>query len=527
MGAHGITLVATMTSPKSACPDCHQLASRIHSDYPRTLADLPWSTMPIPLRLTVRRFFCTTGPCGRQTFTERLPTRAPLSARTTPRLSHAHATTGLALGGAAGARQLGRQGMPGSRNTVRRRVRHLPTPAYPPPEIIGLDDWAWRKGHRYGTIVVDLERGCPIDVLEDRLIDTVAHWLQGHPEVKVVARDRAEAYAAGMRQGAPEATQVADRFHLLKNLAAALQEVFSVHHHESATLRKPDALVTLDDGSVAVPVAPPVATSRAQQQIEHNRARRVADYDQVRDLYQQGWTIQAIAAHVGRNRRPVKKYLQASPFPERQPRRQRHPTLLDPYKAYLLERWNAGCHRADELCRAIQSQGFQGKSSVVADYVSRFRAAQGRVSTHRDSGVPATIVEAGKPLTPCGATWLVMRREAKLTDDEKQQLAELQELEGEIAEAITLTQDCADLVRQRPPDQLETWFTRAAASGLQAFKSFANGLRADYDAVKAGVTLPWSTGPVEGEINRLKMLKRQMFGRANINLLKQRVLYRM
>ena len=129
-----------------------------------------------------------------------------------------------------------------------------------------------------------------------------------------------------------------------------------------------------------------------------------------------------------------------------------------------------------------------------------------------------------QPLTPSRATWLIMRREATLTEDEKRQLARLQAQEGEIAEAITLTQDFAALVRQRQPGQLETWLERATASGLQAFKSFANGLRADYEAVKAGVTLMWSTGPVEGQINRLKMLKRQMYGRAGIGLLRQRVL---
>jgi transposase len=199
-------------------------------------------------------------------------------------------------------------------------------------------------------------------------------------------------------------------------------------------------------------------------------------------------------------------------------------SILDPYKASLLERWNAGCHSALERYREMQAQGFPGKYSIVAAYVSRFRPPQGRITRRRKSESPATIVEVDKPLTPSRATWLVMRREAKLNDDEKQQLARLQEQEGAITEAITLTQDFAELVRQRQPGQLETWLERATASGLQAFKSFANGLRADYDAVKAGVTLSWSTGPVEGQINRLKMLKRQMYGRAGIGLLRQRVL---
>ena len=278
-----IILVATMAAPKAACPDCHHLAVRIHSSYPRTLADLPWAVAPIQLRLTVRRFFCATCTCGRQTFTERLPTVAPLYARTTTRLSHTQASTGLALGGAAGARHLARQGMPGSRNTVLRRVRGVPLPASPPPQVVGIDDWAWRKGHRYGTIVVDLERGCPIDVLEDRLADTVAAWLQAHPEVSVVARDRSGAYKSGIDEGAPDAVQVADRFHLVQNLADALEAVFSAHHQDLEAFNEAQSQEQLkrDDGSVAVAVPPPPASPPAQERAEHSRERRLAIYNKV------------------------------------------------------------------------------------------------------------------------------------------------------------------------------------------------------------------------------------------------------
>ena len=173
--------------------------------------------------------------------------------------------------------------MPGSRSTVLRRVRNLPTPASPPPPIVGIDDWAWRKGHRYGTIVVDLERGGPIDVLEDRLADTVADWLKAHPEVQVVARDRAGAYASGMRQGAPAAVQVADRFHLIHNLADALEAVCSAHHQDVAALNEAQSqeLVERDDGSVAVPVPPPSRPPSAQERAVHSRARRRALYDKV------------------------------------------------------------------------------------------------------------------------------------------------------------------------------------------------------------------------------------------------------
>jgi transposase len=514
-----------MISANSTCPDCHQPTQRIHGHYPRTLADLPWATASIELRVIVRRFRCCTGTCRRQTFAQRLPSVAPLYARTTTRLATTQANTGLVLGGAAGARHLSRQGLPGSRNTLLRRVRRVSLPGGAAPTIIGIDDWAWRKGHRYGTIIVDLQRGCPIDVLEDRAAETVATWLQAHPDVTIVARDRAEAYAAGIRQGTPDATQVADRFHLLKNLAAALQEVFSAHHREIAQLNHlpPNEPPTQDADAVTVPPAPPVTMTKAQQHMAHNRAKRVVEYAQVRALHEQGWTMKAIATHMGHHHRTIKKYLQATTFPERPPRR-RPPSILDPYKAYLRERWQAGYRSALELYHEIQAQGFPGKYSVVAAYLSRLRPPQGRITRRRKSGSPVTTVEVDKPLTPSRATWLVMRREAALNDDEKQQLVRLQSQEGAIAEAITLTQDFAGLVRQRQPGQLDTWLERATASGLQAFKSLANGLRADYEAVKAGVTLRWSTGPVEGQINRLKMLKRQMYGRAHMALLRQRVL---
>jgi transposase len=339
-----------------------------------------------------------------------------------------------------------------------------------------------------------------------------------------VARDRSEAYAAGIRQGAPEATQVADRFHLLTNMAAALQEVFRAHAPALAALRKPQEPETPQDAAGTTPVASSPPLSRAQQQIALTRARRLAEYNQVRALRQQGYTIKAIAAQVGRNRRTVKKYAQAATFPERQPRRRRFPTVLDPYKAVLQERWQTGCHQAKQLFREIQAQGFRGQYSIVAAYISGLRSAPERVTTRR-RGQPVSSPEgAPTPLTPRSATWLVMRREATLSEDDQHQLAQLQAQEGKLTDAIALTQEFTALVRQRQPEQLESWLQRAVASGLQAFQSFAQGLRADYEAVKAGLTLPWSTGPVEGQINRLKMLKRQMYGRASIGLLRQRVL---
>ncbi len=370
---HHITLIAAMTAPKAVCPDCHQPSQRMHSGYPRTLADLPWALMPVELVLHVRRFFCDTSVCGRLTFTERLPTVAPLYARTTTRLRHSQASTGLALGGSAGARQLARQGMPGSRNTVLRRVRSLATPVYPPPHVVGIDDWAWRKGHRYGTIVVDLERGCPIDVLEDRLADTVADWFKAHPEVNVVARDRSDSSASGLRQGAPEAVQVADRFHVMQNVAAALEQVFTAHHQDLEALNEAQSQewVTRDDGSVVVPVPPAPRTPTGQERADQSRARRVALYENIWELRRQDWSADAIARQLGVHRSTVFRCVQQPTFAERKERRGRGRSVLGPYKDSLVQRWNDGCLNARRLFREIKAQGYPGCYNTVGQYTQR------------------------------------------------------------------------------------------------------------------------------------------------------------
>jgi transposase len=524
-----MSLVLSATTPKASCPACLQPACRVHGRYLRTLADLPWATTPVELLLWVRRFCCDTPTCEQQTFTERLPIVAPSYARTTARLSRSQTSTGVALGGAAGARHLAQQGLPGSRSTLLRRVRSLPDPEGPEPHVVGVDDWAWRKGHRYGSIVVDLERGCPIDILADRKTDTVAAWFKAHPEVAIVARDRADAYASGIAQGAPGAIQVADRFHLFDHLADTLEEVFQAHSRELNAIHEARRLqeVTLPEGSVAVPVSHAPPAPAVQRQSEQSRARRLWQYEQVWELHKQGFSAEAVAQRVGISSRTVFRFLRHTTFPERQPRRQFKATRLDPFHTYLSDRFNAGCHHASRLFREIQTQGFMGTYGLVAAYVRCMREAQGVTSRLRKATAPLKVrVSSEKPLTPKRATWLVLRRDDKREEmpADQELLGQLQAQHSELAKAIELSQDFAELLRQRQPEKLDGWLERAAQSTLKAFERFAAGLGNDYEAVKAGVTLPWSTGPVEGHINRLKMLKRQMFGRANIDLLRLRVL---
>jgi len=523
-------LVSVSATPTTApCPLCTTPAHRIHSHYDRTLADLPWAEYHVRLQLRVRKWFCRNRRCRRRIFTERLPTVAAPWARRTHRLAQRFGALGVALGGKAGVRLSQQWGLAVSRNTLLRLLRRLSVPPRATPTVLGVDDFAMRKRHTYGTVLIDLERHQPITLLPDRTADTFTQWLREHPGVEVIARDRSKAYAEGAQQGAPAATQVADRFHLLQNLAEALHQVFATQSKALEAVN--DALrqqpVPLADGAVAVPVPPPDTPQPAQQRAAQRQARRQTLYEQVWDLHRQGWTVPAIARHIGLSKRTVQRDLRTATFAGRKSRSDRGQSLLNPYKAALLERWNAGCHTAMRLFRNLQQQGYPGSYGPVAAYARRLRQAQGLSPGQRRSrqSLPSVAEPVSQPLTPRRATWLVLRRETTRTEAEAQQLAQLRVQQAEVAEAIDLAQDFTQLVRQRQPAQLDPWLKRATTSTQEALQRFAKGLYEDYDAVKAGVTLPWSTGPVEGHINRLKMLKRQMFGRARLDLLSRRFVW--
>jgi transposase len=275
-----------------------------------------------------------------------------------------------------------------------------------------------------------------------------------------------------------------------------------------------------------VALAPLQSSTAAARLARQRRTQRWAQYHQVWTYHQQGWTLDAIAHQVGLSRRTVQRYLQSPTFPERPPRHGRNHSLLDPYKSALLAGWNNGCRNSSHLFRTIRRQGFRGQYGIVALYVRRMRQAQGLAPWQRrsDRPLPAVTEAPRRRLTPRRATWLVLRPLERGTEEDHHLLARLTAQSPALAEAVALVQDFAGFVRQRQPARLAPWLTRAAESALPPFRRFAKGLRADLAAVQAAVTLPWSQGPIEGHINRLKMLKRQMFGRGQLDLLARRFL---
>jgi len=535
-GYDAITLVATTVPKEARCPTCGRAATRVHSHYERTVSDLPWRGVAVRLQLHSRRFFCDQADCRQRIFTERLPDLISPSSRRTDRLAEELDKVAYALGGEPGARMASDLGMPVSGDTLLRQLQASAAAASEPVRVLGVDDWARRKGHRYGTILVDLERGAPVDLLPDRKAETLAQWLKEHPGVEIISRDRAGTYAEGARQGAPDAVQVADRWHLLQNLAEALEGILIRKHRavrEAAQAAVAPAAPPASD-LPAVPTPPekprdaeaapsPTWASRAAREKAGRRDRRYERYREVVARHQQGESRRQIAAAVGLSRETVRRYLEAGTFPEIARRSNAAPIVG--YLPYLQQRWQEGCHNARVLWEEIVAQGFPGSKLSVYRATALWREVLPAGERRSPRGDPRTAEPTPAPV-PSSRTvvwWLIGSKEEP-TAEQAVLVERLCAQCPEIHQARELVQTFYRIVKERQADKLGEWVAAAVASGIEEIAHFGAGLRRDWDAVVAGLTLPWSNGPVEGQINRLKMLKRQMFGRAGLALLRARVL---
>ncbi len=358
---------------EGTCPGCHQISRRVHSRYTRTLADLPCQAQMVRLHLQVRRFFCDEATCPRKTFAEQFPAFTLPYARRTSQQADVLREVAFALGGKPGAHLAKKLQMPVSLHTLLRLLRRSPGPDPVPPRVVGIDEWAWRKGRRYGTILCDLERHVPIDLLPDREADSVVAWLKGHPSVEIVSRDRSTEFADATRRGAPQALQVADRFHLIKNLGDALEPMLDRNKRCLCFMDEsgPDAQ---KDGQASPPQPPalseirPTPSRKAEEVRLARRQERQERYEQAIALREQGFKIADIASRLGVHRRTIERFLAAPGFPEKQ-RCRAERTKLEAYHSYLWERWQAGVHNASHLFRDITALGYKGSYASVNKYL--------------------------------------------------------------------------------------------------------------------------------------------------------------
>jgi transposase len=424
--AHELLVQVISSSPMACCSLCGVQAWRIHSRYSRRVADLPCAGRLVILLLTVRKFFCPNAACSRTIFAEQFPELVPSYARLTTRLREALLALGFATSGEVASRLAPRLGMQVAPTTLLRRVRAVPVAPAGKVRVLGLDDFAWKKGQTYGTILVDLELRRPVDLLPDRAEETLQAWLQTHPEIEILSRDRAGEYAAAARKGAPQAQQVADRFHLLLNLRDSLKKLME---RKQAWL--PEVEEDVSDG------IPHQARGRAQgikylevpqQTAQEKRYRimsphlrqsagsmtsaalyphvqrdnRYARYEAVRALQQQGFSLREISRRLLISRQTVRRFVRAEAFLERS-RPPKKASLLDPYKPYLLKRWQEGCWNGAQLYAEIKAGGYRESAPLLRRFMTQLRKKQqaaGRAAprTHETSGalvaVPAELPPA-------------------------------------------------------------------------------------------------------------------------------------
>ncbi len=389
-----------------------------------------------------------------------------------------------------------------------------------------------------------------VDILPDREADTLATWLKAHPGVKVISRDRAGAYAEGAREGAPDAQQVSDRFHLLLNLQEALKRLFERKHESLKQIasaehiqeeQKQDELPPLpssemraegeqdpfarweyEEKKTPVP-AESKPLSRAAVQVEARRAKRKSRYDEVIRLYEQGVSQVAIATMLDLHRDTVRRYLNAPAFPEIV--RPKRGSKLDPYKAYLQRRWSEGQQNVTHLIKEIRAQGYQGGESIVHDYLKDKRTAPEWMETYQQCKQRKMQGKSTTPLSARQAAWLFACNPRKLTLRQVWALEPIRLHDEELAKAYQLAQDFRTMITQRQEAMLEPWLKEVQESKIPELCSLANGIYRDYDAVRAALSMEWSQGQTEAQVHRLKLIKRQAYGRASFDQLRLRVLH--
>jgi transposase len=501
-----VVITACCRPEGAACPACGTWSSRVHSGYARRLHDLPLGGRPVLIHLTMRRFLCTNPVCKKVTFAGQADGLTARYQRWSVPLAGLLSQVALELAGRAGMRLARALGIAVHRSTLLRLVIAMPDPeASAAPEVLGVDDFALRRGHVYATILVDAATGQAVDILPGREAGPLADWLTAHPGARVICRDRAGAYAEGARDGAPDAVQVADRWHLWHNLAEHTAKAVARHR---ACIKQ--IAVAAEQ---AQPQPEPVVTAAEGPAAESQLATRMRDqHATVQALAARGLSLRAIARELGVDRKTARRFAHAATADDAVARAISRPTVLDRYQPHLHRRWNEGCHDVAVLHAEITKLGYRGSLRTVYRYLQPLRTGT--------APAPLTMPKIGEV-----TSWL-LRRTEDLNPRQQQLLTELRGHCAQLGRLADHVTSFAKMMTKRTGQQdLPGWLERVEADDQPELHTFAAGIRQDLAAVTAGLTLPYSSGSTEGNVNRLKAIKRQMYGRASLDLLRKRVIH--
>ncbi|WP_063813708.1 ISL3 family transposase [Nocardia anaemiae] len=523
----GTVLVdAVVATPTARCSGCGTSSARVHSRYRRRLADAAVAGRKMVLRLMARRFFCVNTDCQAKTFAEQVDGLTVKRSRRTDQLTAMLTRIAVALAGRAGARLAAQLGLPGSRDTLLRLIRAQPDPPVGAITVLGVDDFAVKRSRRYATILLDMATHRPIDVLDGREANPLAAWLSRHPEVEVITRDRSGAYSEAARRGAPQATQCADRWHLWQNLCQAVEKTVVAHRGcltESSTASPDPIDATHHTPGTDTGKATTSETTEDTALLPESprgggyaglHARTAERFEAVQRLRAQGKGLRTIAKELDIDRKTARRYALAASPEDVIATVTSRASMIDEFVPHLLTRWNAGHTNIAALITELRELGYRGSPNNVYRFLRPYQAS-------KPSARPA--LSPPKPRIRAVTSWIT-RDPDTLPDAETRQLTTILTCCPELAATRRHVGAFAVLMRDRRGDRLPEWIASVRADDLPAMHSFAIGLEHDFAAVTAGLTLHWSNGPTEGTVNKVKALKRQCFGRSNLDLLRKRIL---
>ncbi|MDO1451966.1 ISL3 family transposase [Rhodocytophaga aerolata] len=502
------------------CPLCRHMSHKVHSYYERSVSDLPMSGKVVWLRISVRKFFCQQEACCRKIFAERFDTYLPAYQRRLQRSTAQIGQIGLSCGSKPGAKICRLIGLPVSASTLLRVMKKTPLPEVVTPKVLGIDDFAFRKGNTYGTILGDLTQRKVIDLLPDQESKTVEEWLTAHPGVEVVSRDRSVVYAHAVTAAAPTAVQVADRWHLLKNLSENMARYLDIQRSlitaVAGQLNQKQAATPIQNTNPLISLAAnlglkTIGNHEAIAQL--STEKRYPKYGQVKSLQQQGYGRKTIARHLGLSRNTVRKYFAQSSFVAKVHSRRSN---LAEFESYLRKRWGEGETCVKNLWKEIKPMGYNGCYSILADFLSKYP------NTPNPHALPPA--QKGTTYSSRSLSIALCHKEEDWKDEQKPFLLKLLQKSAILDQARQLSLEFKSLMETKRGHQLESWCQKAEQ--LPLFKGFVRGIRQDFAAVEQAMTSIWSNGQTEGQVNRLKNIKRQMYGKADFDLLRLRVLIR-
>ena len=519
---------------QAPCPVCGTHSSSRHSSYLRTLRDLPAQGRPVNIQARLTRWRCRNDRCDRRIFAERLARLATPYARQTSRLAGIVKLFGHSAGGRPSERLMGRLGMPVSDTTILRSVKEGvgAQPNCALVRVAGIDEWAWRKGANFGTVIVDLERRQGVELLADRTAATTADWFKKHPEIEVVSRDRAGLYADAARQGAPQARQIADRFHLLKNFRETVER-------QLGRFEAPVPLQLEDDQDA--PEQPMIerpdhcSEVAAHERLVRRRraAARQAMFNEIRELYEAGHPVTEIARKLGLGPRRVYRWVRRIDLPE--------PSAMAPkpctpayFGTFLARSWAKGTTKVRHLFSDIRHRGYTGSYSHLARFLAPWRnssplgEADEWSSSDQEAAVPlrARTLDpmTGRQISPLTAAALCVKPRGQMTARQIVNVDALKTASAEFTTMRHLAMRFRGLLGGGTVEGLEVWLNDARKCGIYGMRRFVRTLRQDIEAVRNAVLERWSNGQTEGQINKLKTLKRAMYGRAGVDLLRARMM---